>query len=477
VTVEALAPPAEDVTWGPNPKQALFLEDFSAVDEVLYGGAAGGGKSDALLMFGLERRMRWPHSRGLMLRRTYPELEMEGGLIPRSHELYAGVGHWNGQKRRWTFKNRSVLQFGHLQHEEDKFKYRGSAWEDIGFDELTRFTLGQYLYVGFSRLRTVIPGCTPKVRGATNPGDEGHLWVRDRFIEHLPPLRVRWYERDAEGREVRVKDPEQHRFAKSRAFVPAKLEDNPYLFDSGHYEAGLAALPLDDFQALRHGDWYAWSGQVFKRWRYDRHVIEPRRLGPDVPRWAGLDWGYASPFVCLVLAAGDRLPSDPEPKRPCSKIHVYVTQEVTLRQKLDEEQRDHCLRVIDNPQRLVAWNADPASFFQHDNRTGLSPAEWWLQKRVVLTPSNNDRVQGKRAVDAMLNDCDCGVPWLRVFSTCTDLIRTLPSLGYDQTRVEDVAKSDLDHWVDALRYGIMGLTPMPANQAPGGDREVGGRHA
>ena len=77
----------------------------------------------------------------------------------------------------------------------------------------------------------------------------------------------------------------------------------------------------------------------------------------------------------------------------------------------------------------------------------------------------------------MLADCDCGTPWLRVFSTCVDLIRTLPSLGYDQTRVEDVAKSDLDHWFDALRYAVMGITPMPANQAPGTDREISGRHA
>lgn len=466
------------IEWKPLPKQRVFLNDYRGVDEVLYGGAAGGAKSEAALIFSFLRRMDYPGSSGLILRRTYPELARGDGLIPRSHDLFTGVGHWSGEQRTWTFSNKSVIEFGHMVNDDSWRLYFGGGWEDVVFEELTQFSEQQYLMVGMGRARSVIPGCKPKVRATTNPGSTGHVWVRQRFIEPLAPLKIGWFaRRHGVDTKLRRSEVEATPEAKSRAFIPSRLEDNPYLFDSGDYEANLAALPDDDYRALRHGDWYAWSGQVFKRWRQDRHVIEPRRLAGDVPRWAGLDWGYSSPFVCLVFAAGDRLPSDPAPKKLCDKIHVYVTQEITLTQKLDEEQRDICVQRIDNAKALHAWNADPASFFQTSRETGMRPSDWWARGGVLLTPSNNDRLMGKRAVDAFLSDCSCGQPWLRVFGTCENLIRTLPSLGYDEKKVEDVAKSDIDHHYDALRYGLMGLVPHLGDSGHGSEREISGRHA
>lgn len=475
---EALVGLPGRVAWNPLPKQRLFLYDYASVDELLFGGAAGGSKSEALLLFSVLRRMEYPASKGLILRRSYPELMMGGGLIPRSHELLHGVGHWNGDAKTWTFKNESVLQFGHLVHENSWTVYYGSAWEDVAFDELTLFTFRQYLMVGLSRGRSVIPGCRPKLRATTNPGNEGHVWVRERFIEPLPSFKVGWFVRRRD-QDVRLTQAQAalEPLAKSRAFVPSRLEDNPYLFTSGFYEANLSALTEDDYRALRWGDWYAWSGQVFKRWRTDRHVVEPRRLSPDMPRFAGLDWGYSSPFVCLFLAAGERMPSDPEPLAPCDRVHVYVHREVTLTQQLDEQQRDAVLASLDDGEVITHWSADPASFFQRDRRTGLTPADWWALKGVRLEPSNNDRVFGKRAVDSYLSDCACGVPCLRVFSTCDRLIKTLPSLGYDARHVEDVQKGPDDHHYDALRYALMGLVPTGQAGGHGSHMPIDGRYA
>lgn len=222
--------------------------------EALYGGAAGGGKSDALLMAALEH-VTVPNYSALILRRTFADLNKPGSLIPRSHDWLAGKAHWDGQNKAWRFASGAVLTFGYLETELDKYQYQSAEYQFIGFDELTQFSESQYTYL-FSRLRRSSSSEVPlRMRSASNPGGVGHDWVRERFIPDGVTAA------DADG---------IFQVDEQRAFVPASLDDNPYI-DREEYVGSLMELDPTTRAQLLRGDWSARaSGGYFKRehWRY-----------------------------------------------------------------------------------------------------------------------------------------------------------------------------------------------------------------
>lgn len=225
----------------PTPRQhaGLLLPHF----EVLYGGAAGGGKTDWELMGALQY-VDIPGYSALLLRRTFAQLSKSDGLIPRSHEWLAGSdAEWSAKDSRWTFPSGARLEFGHVQHEIDKYNYQGAAYQSVSFDELTQFTESIYRYL-ISRIRRPSDKANPlsqvplRVRCGSNPGGVGHDWVKRRFITENTA---------------------------NRAFLPAKLSDNPYL-DAEEYAKGLALLDPVTRAQLLEGDWTARaSGGFFKR--------------------------------------------------------------------------------------------------------------------------------------------------------------------------------------------------------------------
>lgn len=454
--------PSNTFDWQSLPKQGHVLVEYALVFELLYGGAAGPGKSEYLLAYNMLRRLKYPGTSGLFLRREYQQLIKSEGAIPRSHAiLHGSSASWNGSERKWTFPGGGALEFGHIHSEEDKHNYQSAAYADIQFDELTQFTESQYLYL-FSRARTTRPGCVPTIRSATNPGGVGHGWCKSRFIDPLPPETVGWFKRISDvDTQVDPSDP----LAKSRVFIPGRLEDNRYLTETNEYEATLLAMPEDDMRALLYGDWDAWKGNVFKRWKRERHVLRPFDVPKDWPRWTGLDWGYARPFVCLWLASGPRLQSDLEPLARCDQAHVYVYREISRPGLLDEEMAQR-VKAASAGETIGMHCADPSSFFAKVDRTGIIPSQVFAAHGVRLTASNNERLPGKRAVDAMLADCACGVPRLRVFETCVRLIKNLPELPYDPIHVEDVDTDAADDEFDALRYAIQGPRAQPQRRAP-----------
>lgn len=221
--------------------------------------------------------LRYAHVPGysaIILRRTYPQLAQAKGLIPRSHEVLAGIARWNEERKMWTFPSGATLQFGHMQHEKDKYNYQGAAFAYIGFDELTQFTESQYLYL-FSRARTTatLPDGRPlpvRVRSTTNPGGVGHDWVRRRWWAWLgdaPTAKsgeIRWFKQvNGEDIEASPDDPD----ALSRQFIAASVYDNPTLLDNDPaYVKRLEALPLLERERLLHGNWAIQSaGNVFRR--------------------------------------------------------------------------------------------------------------------------------------------------------------------------------------------------------------------
>lgn len=215
------------IPWEPSPKQAKFI--LCGESEAMYGGAAGGGKSVALLMAALE----WvdvPTYAALLLRRSFADLSLPGALIPLSHEWLGGTDAvWNGNDHAWTFPSGAKIVFGYMAAEKDKFRYQGAAFQFVGWDELTQFTETQYRYL-FSRRRRRAGSGAPSVHRATsNPGGIGHDWVKARFVDPGAP---------------------------HRPFFPAKLEDNEHL-DQADYMASLDELDPITRRQLLHGDWGA----------------------------------------------------------------------------------------------------------------------------------------------------------------------------------------------------------------------------
>jgi predicted phage terminase large subunit-like protein len=243
--VELLSPRMTSfIPHTPTTKQqaALLLNE---IPELLYGGAAGPGKSDYLLMAALQY-VDVPGYAALILRRTFSQLSKAGGLLLRAQEWLTGKAQGaetiNGVPTKWVFPSGARLEFGHCQHEKDRFDYQSAEYTFIGFDELTQFTERIYLYI-MSRKRRLEGFTVPlRVRAASNPGGIGHEFVKSRFITYR-------------GRQ--------------RAFIPGKLSDNPYL-DRAEYEKTLMELHPYERQQLLDGDWDVRPpGSKFKREWFD----------------------------------------------------------------------------------------------------------------------------------------------------------------------------------------------------------------
>ena len=440
------------VLWTPRRRQADFLARFE--DEALYGGAAGGGKSEALVAEAL-RQAHIPHYRALILRKTYPELSE---LIDKSQRYYRGAfpgAQWSEARHMWRFPSGAKIYFGAMQHTNDRFKYQGRAYDYIAFDELTHFTQDEYLYL-LSRNRASGPGTRVYLRASANPGGIGHGWVKARFLTPAPPMQTIW-----EDVQVRTPDGAVHTARRSRIFVPSTVFDNQILLQNDPaYAARLAALPDADRRALLYGDWDAFAGQVFSEWRADpahyadrryTHVVDPFPIPRGWRVVRGFDFGYSRPFsvgwwaispdgaLCRIreLYGCTGTPNEGvrwEPARIAREIKKI-------------EQDDPNIRG-----RTVRGVADPSIF---DESRGESVAQMMEREGIFFDRGDNSRIAGKMQVHHRLAFDQNGAPGLTVFSTCRHFIRTVPALVYDPVNVEDVNTAMEDHIYDEMRYVVM----------------------
>lgn len=430
--------------------------------EALYGGAAGGGKSDALVIEAL-RQVHIPWYKALILRKTYPQCQE---LIEKSLNYYTQVfpeARYNGSTHTWTFPSGAKIIFGSMQHSKDRLNYQGQAYDFIAFDELTHFTWEEYSYL-FSRCRPNGPGTECYIRATANPGGVGHGWVKERFITAGKPMETIW-------EDVNWVDPDGKKQSRrrSRVFVPSSVYDNPALMENDpDYVAALAALPEAEKQALLYGDWDTFSGQVFMEWRNDAahyadrkhtHVIDPFKVPEDWAIWCGMDWGYAKPFAVGYFAVDhDRRMYMIREYYGCNgtpdtgvKLEPY---EVARTMKQIEE------TDINLKGRKIHRIGDPAIW---GTQGPESIGSMFEKERIYFEKGDNARIDGKMQMHHRLAFDENGDPMLQVFSTCKNFIRTVPNLVYSETYVEDVDTDGEDHLYDMTRYVCMAnpIAPVP----------------
>ena len=441
-----------NIVWKPQPVQVRFLKRPEY--EALYGGAAGGGKSEALVMEAL-RQVHIPHYRALILRKTYPELSE---LIGKSLNYYPRVfpgAKFNETKHRWTFPSGATVEFGAMHRTADKLKYQGRTWDFIAFDELTHFTWEEYSYL-FSRNRPIGPGTRVYIRATANPGGIGHGWVKERFITAAPAgTRV------VSEMKIQRPDGKEEKVTRDRVFIPASVYDNKILLaNEPNYIANLSLLPEAERRALLEGDWNSFSGQVFTEWKddpghyHDRrgsHVIAPFAIPPEWPVYRGLDWGYSRPFSVGWWAI------DHDGCMYRIRELYGCTDEPNTGVKWTPEQLARKIREIekDDPNlqgRRVHGVADPAIW---DGSSGESIADVMERAGVYFDKADHARISGKVQVHNRLAFDENGRAMLYAFSSCRQFIRTIPALVYSQTDVEDVDTSCEDHIYDETRYVAM----------------------
>lgn len=434
-------------SWEAQPKQMEFLT--SKEKEVFYGGSAGGGKSDALLIFNILRRLKYPKSRGLIVRKTLAQLEKEGSLIPRSHELLSGRWKWNGQKYTWTAPNKSVLQFGYCSCDSDVYQYQSSQYDDLEFDELTHLSEFQYRYLK-SRCRSA-KGYPTAIRSASNPGNVGHAWVKKYFI--LPTNY---------GQKVHtefIPHPlTKELIPQARRFVPSNVFDNKILCENDpEYVLFLQSLPENERRALLEGDWDVFKGQFFNEWRDEKHVCKPFDIPKEWTKFITIDWGYAAPLAVLWIALDYN-------KRAWVYRELYETG--LIAPDAAEKIRDMCMKDFPEMTKENVLRGykmitiDPSVFSKKGEGTeSIANSIQKVFKR-SLTPAKNQRVNGWMRMREWLSDAPDGKPWMIFFDTCKNAIRTIPEQVYEnqeekkviKSRIEDLDTSGEDHSADATRY-------------------------
>ncbi len=410
-----------------TPKQKLFLD--ATEGEVLFGGAAGGGKSFGQLVDALSFAVRYPHSRQLVLRRTFAELDKS--LIRESLSLFPKeIYSFNASTHVGKFKNGSLIDFGYCGAENDVYQYQSAEYDVIRFDELTHFTSSQYVYL-ISRVRGA--NAYPKqVKSTTNPGGVGHSWVKERFVDPAPPG----------TRFVGVGGI-------SRIFIPSLLEDNRFLNECDpEYRRRLLVLPERERRALLLGDWNIFEGQYFSEFSAAKHVIAPFEIPPSWRKYRTLDYGLDR-LACLWIAVA-----------PDGCAYVY---------------REYCESSLPISRAAAAISARtpagediyatlaPPDLWNRTQESGRSKASIFAEFGLNFTKTSNNRESGWLAIKELLIG-----DRLKIFSSCNEIIRTLPALVTDKIRPTDCSTEphEITHAPDALRgFAVFYARPAaPAEQ-------------
>lgn len=431
------------VVWAPQPGPQTDLLTCPHF-EVLYGGARGGGKTDGVLGDWLSHaNLYGRHAVGLMVRRELTQLRE---TIERSRELYTPLGaRFMDDEKQWRFTNGARLKFAYLERDADADAYQGHSYTRLYPEELGTFPSPVPVMKLKATLRSA-HGVPVGIRATANPGGPGHSWVKMRYVDPAPT-----------GYQV-ITDEN----GLARVYIPARVENNPALLrnDPQYINRLKASGSPELVRAWLEGDWDVIAGAFFPEWSTARHVVYPRRLPKEWTRFACMDWGSARPFCVLWLAVSDG--SMEEFPRGALVVYRewYGSSEPNIGIKMPAEEVGAEIRNREAHDSISYRVLDPAAWASDGGPSIAERLYAGSMRKVGWRRADNSRVQkmgalgGWDQVRARLLGED-GRPQLYVFSTCTNLIRTLPALQHDANRLEDVDSDGEDHAPDALRYGLM----------------------
>ena len=432
----------ENVIFQPNEgPQTQFLA--ASEREVFYGGARGGGKSYAMLIDPLRYCHKENH-RCLLLRRSMPELR---DMINHSQRLYGRAfpgAKWREQEKEWRFPSGARIEFGYAENLTDVLRYQGQSYTWIGIDELPQYPTPEIYNFLRSSLRSVDPEIPVYMRATGNPGNIGSIWVKDMFVDPAEPGKRFDVIIDTVVGQKKI----------TRRFIPAKLQDNPYLMQTDDYLVMLSSLPEVQRKQFLEGDWSAFEDCAFPEFDVVKHISEPFEIPRNWHRFRTCDWGYSSAACCLWIA----IDFD-------NNLWVYrelytkrVTADVFARKVLDAEQGEY-----------IRYGMLDSSTWARRGDVGPSIAETMIREGCKWRPSDRSpksRVNGKLELHKRFSiDEKSGEPKLKIFNNCRNLLRTLPLLPTDKHNPEDVDTHAEDHAYDALRYGVMSRPLHPNSNA------------
>lgn len=476
-----------ELIFKPFDKQNDFYSLPDTIYEALYGGAAYGGKTDAILMLPLVREFyKQPKFKGLILRRTFPELEKE--VIRRALGYYplAG-GKYSADAHSFKFPSGAFIDFGHAEHEGDIRKYDTAEYNYISFDELTSFTLFQYLYLAVSRCRSSYPGGPAIVRSGSNPDGIGAYWVKKRFIDYCKS-----------GMKI-IHDAQSKT---NRIFIPAKATDNPYMAinDPGYYDR-LELLPEREKAAKKYGSWDVVFGQAFEEFRLEpysdepvnaRHVIKPFDIPKHWPSIIACDWGWSAKTYALKAYLSP-------------DFRVYITQEYSRKREYIAVTASEIGHQLYGNSRYLFL--DPSAF-KHTGQPQTIAEQFAQYSGVNPHRAENDRVSGKILIQDYLrfkpkpvqneitplfnseladkilriggvesydkylkslrpqDEPETNLPKVQIFDTCVELIDAIPQCMIDEKNPEDVAEFDGDDPYDTFRYALKGIVYLKSQMNP-----------
>ena len=435
-----------ELQYDPQTRQKLMHQ--TQATQILYGGAAGGGKSHSLRWDAYDFCMKNPGCMAYLIRKSHPQLEANH-ILPLKRELPKELGNYNETKKRFDWWNGSTLQFRHCEYDRDLHDFQGWECHWLGIDEASQLNEEHIKYmktrVRLGSWKPTDPAAKkrlPRCVMTSNPGGPSHHYLKELFIDAGPP-EVVFYDSMMKN----PKNPEHKGW--SSIFIPARMDDNQYLDDD--YAGQFGQLPEWQAQQLRDGDWNVVPGAFFDCWNQD-NVIKPFTPPPYWAKFRSADWGFATPFSVgeWVVSDGTEVetPEGPRNFPEGALIRVwewYGNEKGNKGLRMDAQavgskirlQRGKCLPGPGDPSM---WRSD----------MGPSAAEKMAAGGVIFFRGDNQREAGWQEMYARINE-----NMLFVFDTCYDFIRTIPVLCADPLNPNDVLKGGEDHVGDETRYMCM----------------------
>ena len=431
-----------EILWAPQPgpQHALVTCPFR---EILFGGARGGGKTDGILGKWASKSWRYGTAfNGVFFRHELPQAD---DLIERAKEIYLPLGaEWREQPRSFRMPGGGRIRFRPLENTADAQKYQGQNLTDAAVEEAGNYPSPAPIDMLFGALRSK-GGVPVQLILTANPGGAGQQWIKHRYIDPAPQGRVPLIRKLPNGAE--------HRYV----YIPSRVQDNRILLSHDPdyinrlYLVGSAEL----VRAWLEGDWSVVAGAFFDCWESRKHVIRPFAIPKHWVRFASFDWGSAKPFSVGWHAVSDGNPLPDGRLYPTGALiryrEWYGSKEPNVGVGMPVADIAAGIKRLEIGENIDYRVADPACW-KVDG--GPSHAETMAGHGVIFRPADNSRVTGWEQVRGRLIGSD-DVPMLYAFSTCTDLIRTLPALQHDEARAEDVDSDAEDHAPDELRYACM----------------------